>query len=125
MLHAGDTRRNDSAGGTEKAQKKKHVREMTVSKKFRTVILAALLIVLIISMSINITASLQYGKGEMQRVVSDYERQLTEWIKTQKSILDMFCSMISTDADRLNRYDDMVAYLDSITKQYPDGDGIA
>ncbi|MBR1724743.1 MAG: cache domain-containing protein, partial [Ruminococcus sp.] len=104
----------------EQLRKKKRPRELTVSRHFRSIILSALLLVMAISVYININASLRYGTGQMQKAVSTYEFQLSEWINTQKSILDMFCSTISTNPEMLEDYDGAVEYLDRITKQYPE-----
>ena len=56
----------------------------------------------------------------MENDVNSYEHSLSEWIYKQKSILDMFASIISTDPDILNDYDTAIRYLDSIAKQYPE-----
>ena len=103
-----------------KEKKKQRSREVTVSRHFRSIILAALLLVMVICVYININASMRYGTGQMQKAVSNYEYQLAEWIDTQKSILDMFCSNISTNPEMLNDYEATVEYLDRITKQYPE-----
>ena len=91
-----------------------------VSRYFRSIILAALLIVLTVCVYINITSSMRYGNAQMQKSVMTYENQVSGWIKTQKSILDMFCSEISTEPEKLNDYDRMVEYLDRMTAQYPE-----
>ena len=96
------------------------VRDVTVSKRFRAIILAALLLITSTCMYINISASFSRGTDQMQKTASSYEYQLSEWINTQKSILDMFCSTISTNPQMLDNYEEMVEYLDRITKQYPE-----
>ena len=105
-------------GGSEKRNDKPH--DVAVSKHFRSIILGALLLVTAICIYINLSASMRYGNGQMQKAANTYEYQLSEWINTQKSILDMFCSNISTDPEMLNDYDKTVEYLDRITRQYPE-----
>ena len=56
----------------------------------------------------------------MQRYAASYDYQLSEWINTQKSLLDMFCSNISINPQKLDDYEGMVGYLDRITKQFPE-----
>ena len=103
---------------TRRTKQKK--REITVSRHFRPIILGALLAVTAICAYINYSGSSRYGKVQMQKAVSDYEYQLSEWITSQKGILDMFCSIISTDSAILEDYDASVSLLDRITKQYPE-----
>ena len=95
-------------------------REVAVSKHFRSIILAALLLVTVISIYINLSASFRYGNGQMDRTAASYEYQVAEWINTQKNILDMFCSNISTHPEILEDYEGAVEYLDSITRHYPE-----
>lgn len=104
------------------SQKKERARyrDVKVSKRFRAIILSALMLITVICMYINFTATFNYGTDQMQKSALDYEYQLSEWMNTQKSILDMFCSNISTDPEMLEDYEGMVSYLDRITKQYPE-----
>ena len=103
-----------------KSRKNKHPAEITVSRHFRSIILSALLVVMAVSLYINISSSLRHGKEQMQRAASEYDYQLSEWINTQKSILDMFSSAVSTNPKMLDDYKGTVEYLDRITKQYPE-----
>lgn len=106
---------------SEKEQRaKKHYREIKMSRHFRTIILFALMLVMGICIYINITATFRWGKGRMQKEITSYEYELSEWITTQKSILDMFSTYVSTDPEMLDDYDGMVEWLDEITKQYPE-----
>ena len=56
----------------------------------------------------------------MQGDAKKYEFELSEWIDTQKSILDMYASTISTNPDMLDDYQGTVDYLNRITMQYPE-----
>ncbi len=100
--------------------KKRKESNVKLSRHFRSIILSALLIVLVMCTYITVTASLKSGNSKMQNAVTNYENQVSGWIKTQKSILDMFCSNISTNPGIINDYDAAVEYLDRITKQYPE-----
>ncbi|MCR5816787.1 MAG: response regulator [Ruminococcus sp.] len=107
--------------GSRAAEKKrKRPLEITVSRHFRSIILTMLLIVMAVSLYISITSAASYGRGQMQKAAARYEYQLSEWINTQKSILDMFSSTISTNPEMLDDYEGTVEYLDRITKQYPE-----
>ncbi|MBR6338179.1 MAG: response regulator, partial [Ruminococcus sp.] len=106
-------------GEKELRERQRHS-EIRLSKHFRTIILLALMLVMGICVYINITATFRWGKGRMQREVTSYEYQLSEWINTQKSILDMFCTYVSTEPEKLDDYEGAVKWLDDITKQYPE-----
>lgn len=101
-------------------RKKKKLHDVEVSKRFRAIILSLLIVVSLICFYFNYTTTVYYGEGQMQKLSANYEYELSEWINTQKSILDMFCSNISTAPELLENYDGAVEYLDRITKQYPE-----
>ncbi|MBO4346805.1 MAG: response regulator [Lachnospiraceae bacterium] len=90
------------------------------NKKFRGLILAFMIICMFVSLYTNISATYRWGNVLMKNEVETYEFKLAEWIDTQKSILDMFCSTISTNPEMLDDYDAMVEWLDRITVQYPE-----
>ena len=79
-----------------------------------------MVIVMIISLYTNISVTYHWGNVLMQNETANYEFKLSEWINTQKSILDMFCSLISTNPKILDDYDSAIEYLNKITVQYPE-----
>ena len=130
-IHTAGTKLSDKIGkilsysSIVRTEKQKKHRESTgdevrISRRYRSIILIALLVITSISIYININASFRYGRGRMEGRVSQYEFRLSEWINTQKSILDMFTSTISTNPDMLRDYDATREYLDGITKQFPE-----
>ena len=100
--------------------KKQKLHDVALSRRFRAIILTLLTIVTIVCVYINYTTTISYGSDQMQRNVANYEYQLSKWINTQKSLLDMFCSNISTNPEKLEDYEWMVGYLDRITHQFPE-----
>lgn len=100
--------------------KEKSGRSKGMNKHFRSMILAFMCLVMLISLYTNISATFRWGKVLMQREAEKYEFQLSEWINTQKSILDMFVSVISTHPEMLDDYEGTVDYLNRITVQYPE-----
>ena len=91
-----------------------------LNKRFRTLILIVMLTVMFISMYTNISSAYRLGTARMKSVADEYAFHLSEWINTQKSILDMFVSEVSTDPDKLSDYEGTVAWLSKITRQYPE-----
>lgn len=108
---------------TEKEEKKRlsgTTDDIKLTKRFRFFVLLTLAIVMAVSMYTNVTASIRWGRARMHNDVSSYEYQLDEWINTQKSILDMFCSYFSTHQEILSDYGDTVEFLNEMTRQYPE-----
>ena len=99
---------------------KKGGRTVGINKRFRGIILAVLFSVMCVSLYTNISSALQWGNTRMKNEASEYEYQLSEWINTQKSILDMFVSVISTNPEMLDDYKGTVEYLRKVTEQYPE-----
>ncbi|MBR1750237.1 MAG: histidine kinase, partial [Ruminococcus sp.] len=106
----------------EELSKKPYIEKTTlrVNKRFRNIILSLLIFVMAAALTATAFLSVGLANSKMENDVNSYERSLSEWIYKQKSILDMFASMISTDPDILNDYDTAIRYLDSIAKQYPE-----
>ena len=91
-----------------------------LDKRFRTLILGVMLVVMLISLYTNISSAYSLGNARMKSVADEYAFHLSEWIDTQKSILDMFASNISTNPGMLSDYEGTVAWLSKVTKQYPE-----
>ncbi|MBQ7925112.1 MAG: response regulator [Lachnospiraceae bacterium] len=104
---------------TDEKHTQKKSKSKGMNKRFRTLIVVLMLLVMVISSYSNMTATYRWGNVQMQSVAKEYEFQLSEWINSQKSILDMFCSVISTNPEMLDDYEGTVAYLNRITRQYP------
>ncbi len=89
------------------------------NRRYRFVILSLMVVVMIIGLYTNVRVSYLWGTSRMKSYAERYEYELSEWINTQKSILDMFVSTISTNPEMLEDYEGTVAYLNRITLQYP------
>ncbi|MCR5324370.1 MAG: response regulator [Lachnospiraceae bacterium] len=108
-----------------KTEKKKEVSEPAklkggVSRRFRTIILIFMVAIMIFSLYNNISATYRSGRIQMRNDMESFEYPLSKWINTQKGILDMFCSIISTNPEMLDDYNGTIRYLDEITRQYPE-----
>jgi signal transduction histidine kinase/CheY-like chemotaxis protein len=93
---------------------------LTIDVHFRRLIIIALMLVFIMSMYVNTTSTLRWGRSQMHEELDGYTNRLSTWVSTEKSVLDMFCSMISTEPELLDDYDGAVKRLDDITSQYSD-----
>ena len=129
MIHTSGERLSDMIGQmmsyssivrTEKQRGNKHGKRGGVNKNFRTVILIFMVLVMIVSLYANLSATTRWGREMMHREVSDYEYQVAEWVNTQKSLLDMFASEVSARPEMLEDYEGTVEYLRKVTEQYPE-----
>lgn len=93
---------------------------LRMNKRFRTRMMHLMAAVVLISIVSNLQITLQWSGEKLRGEVNEYDNTLSEWVAEQKSILDMFCSMISTNPEMLSDYEATVAALDRITQQYPD-----
>ncbi|MBR5361050.1 MAG: histidine kinase, partial [Lachnospiraceae bacterium] len=91
-----------------------------MNKRFRSIIVLFMTAVMLISLYTNSYVTYKWGSMRMQDTAKTYEFKLQEWINTQKSILDMFVSTVSTNPEMLGDYEGTIEYLNDITIQYPE-----
>ncbi|MBR1861330.1 MAG: response regulator [Lachnospiraceae bacterium] len=91
-----------------------------MDRRLQKVIVIFMVLVMLVSLYTNISATYKWGNVYMQKQAEEYEYRLSEWINTQKSILDMFASIISTNPEMLDDYDRTITFLNRITVQYPE-----
>lgn len=91
-----------------------------MNKRFMRAIIALMLFVMIICFYINISMIGKWSNVMMQKEAESYSFSLSQWVETQKSILDMFVSVISTNPEMLDDYDSCIDFLNRITVQYPE-----
>jgi diguanylate cyclase (GGDEF)-like protein len=119
-------RRNQKREGEDVLQRKeysdseKRKEGRGVNKRYRNLILAFMIVVMLISLYSIFSATYRWGNAQMKSEAERYENTLQEWIETQKSILDMFVSAISSNPEMLENYEETIAYLDGITEQFPE-----
>ena len=104
----------------EKIAKLRQRNEIKVSRHYRFIILAALMLVLAVSLYISITAAARYGKSRMQRTVSQYDQKLSSWISNQRSVLEMFSSLFAAYPELLVDYEGAVELLSGLSDEYPE-----
>ena len=115
--------KNGNEGKKQKDKRESSAQEgkmLRMNKRFRNVILFLLILVLAITVTATLFLSRSLAGAEMSNAVNRYEYRLSEWINKQKSILDMFTSVISTNPEMLDDYDGTINYLDRIAQQYPE-----
>ena len=107
-----------SEKGSDPKKKKSKIAWMNL--RFRRIIIIFMTLIMIVSLYSNVSATYRGAQLLMIREAEKYEFRLSEWINTQKSILDMFVSIISTNPDMLDDYEGTVDTLNRITSQYPE-----
>ena len=105
---------------TEKKEHEEAKKKGGVNKHFRAAIILVMALVMHVSLYTNISATYRWGNELMQSEADDYEYRVAEWVTTQKSMLDMFCSDISARPGILKDYDGTIEYLSKVTAQYPE-----
>lgn len=108
--------RQDGDGGQDKARRRKRISH----RRFRAIVVMLMIAVMLISLYINMSTTYKWGQELLHSEAERYEFELSEWIDSQKSILDMFVNTISTNPGILNDYEATIEYLNNITIQYPD-----
>lgn len=105
---------------TQLQKEEEEAREIKSSRTFRTVIYLSLSAVLVLCVYINYAAASNYGKSRMKTQALEYQTALSDWIYTQKCILDTYGNAISADPSIVENYDEAIKLLDGITKKYPE-----
>ncbi|MBO4905179.1 MAG: response regulator [Lachnospiraceae bacterium] len=91
-----------------------------VDKRYRAIIVSFMIVVMFTGLGANLLSKREWADARMANFGMRYEHELTDWITTQKSILDMFVSSISTNPNMLLDYEHSIDYLNRITQQYPE-----
>lgn len=91
-----------------------------INKRIRTGVISIILLAMVVSVVMFSVTNIRLGKKQILEDADRYEYELSQWITEQKSILSMFSNMIAANPDILNDYDNCVAFLDDITKNYKD-----
>ncbi|SFD14507.1 cache domain-containing protein [Ruminococcus albus] len=103
-----------------KKRKRDSNKGLMIDVHFRRLIIIALMLVFVMSLYVNTTSTLRWGRSQMREELDGYSQKLSSWVSAEKSVLDMFCSMISAEPELLDDYDGAVKRLDDITSQYSD-----
>lgn len=90
------------------------------TRYYRIVIYLALAAVLILCFYINLVAASSYGRSVINSKTDTYSTQLSEWVQTQKTILDTYSTVIENDPDLPKDYGKTVNMLNKLKKHYPD-----
>lgn len=107
--------------GSEKKPKTEKVQNnIGMSRRLRTIVLFLMTAVMMINLYNTVRSTINWGNERMCDQAGKYEYKLSEWLNKQKSILDMFSSVISTNPGMLDDYDKTVDFLNRITVQYPE-----
>ncbi len=100
-------------------EERKNQESLGVNRQYRSRILAFMILVMLVSLYSIVSTAYRWGNARMQNEAKKYESNLSQWFDTQKSILDMFVSIISSNPDMLGDYEGMIRFLDGITGQFP------
>lgn len=116
-------RRSQKRAGEDTLQRRKRRKEKEVrgvNRRYRNRILVFMIVTMVFSFYAIVSSAYNWGSVQMQNEAKSYEQTLSKWFDTQKSVLDMFASIVSTNPGMLDDYEGTIAYLDGITNQFPD-----
>ena len=88
-------------------------------KKFQIIITVIFILTMIIVIFCTTSMTINESRIKMEEELRGYNYEIGDWVLEQKSILDMFENVIKAKPDLLENYDEMVKFLDDITRHYP------
>ena len=91
-----------------------------VSRYARLGIIAVLIVAMVLSFGICLTAITNWGDTKMNREVDTYEHQLSNWLDNQRAILNMFVNLLAEHPELMNDYPSAVKFLDDLAKHHPE-----
>ncbi|MCR5283258.1 MAG: response regulator [Lachnospiraceae bacterium] len=90
------------------------------SRYIRNGIIGILAGVLLASLALTLVTTTRWGQTRITKEADRYNDELTLWVSQQISILRMFSDVIAADPSVMEDYDQAVAWLDGIAKNYSD-----
>ena len=105
----------------EKNKREKKQIDLTVrdQRKYQIGITSIFIVTMLIAIFVSTTRSINESRIKMEEELQEYNYEVGDWILEQKSILDMFDNVVAAKPEMLDDYDEMVKFLDDITKHYP------
>ncbi|MCH5348186.1 MAG: response regulator [Oscillospiraceae bacterium] len=110
---------------TQKAKKEKKLRSKNLlitaenQRIYRVVITLIFIATMLIAISISAVMTTGESRAKMESELKEYNYKVGNWVLEQQSILDMFENVIAAKPDLLDDYEEMVQFLDDITRSYP------
>ena len=107
-------------GNEAKIQKRKIELTEKEQRRYQIGITLILVLTMIIVIAYTANTTINGSISDMEEELQEYSDKVGEWVLEQKSILDMFNSVVEADPEFLNDYDGTMKYLDDIAKYFPD-----
>ncbi|MCH5250697.1 MAG: response regulator [Lachnospiraceae bacterium] len=89
-------------------------------RRYKIGITLILVLTAIIVIVYTVNTTINGSISNMEEELQEYSGKVGDWIQEQKSIMDMFDSVVSADPDILNDYDETVNYLEDLGRYFPD-----
>ncbi|MCH5257811.1 MAG: response regulator [Lachnospiraceae bacterium] len=113
-----NTRKDDD--GDIQIQKKKIKLTEKEQRRYQINITLILVLTMILVIVYTVNTTINSSISNMEKELQDYSDKVEEWVLEQKSILDMFDSVVVENPELLNDYDETMKYLDDIARYFPD-----
>ncbi len=110
----------DERASYARPEKKKKRAAVTERERrwFETSIIVALTLTMLLTISIITAMTFRYSRAKMEEEARGYNYKVSAWILEQKSMLDMFSYTVAAEPQLLEDYEEMVGFLDRITRRY-------
>ena len=86
---------------------------------FRDIIVVLLLATTVLSSVLFYRFGRKSAESDMTMERNNYMSQLKDWEREQMTILSMFTDVIAAEPERMDNYEDAVAWMNSIASNYP------
>ena len=102
-------------------KRSEHKTDLTVrdQRKYQFGITSIFIVTMIIAIFGSTSMSANESRIKMEAELREYNSEVADWVLEQKSVLDMFNNVVAAKPEMLLYYDDMVKFLDDITRHYP------
>ena len=88
-------------------------------RKFQVGITSIFVVSMIVTIVICARMAVNDSRIKMEEELRKYNYEVGDWVLEQKSILDMFQNVVAAKPEILEDYEEMVKFLDDITRHYP------
>ena len=112
------SRRDDDDNEIQIKKRKIEITEKE-QRRYQIGITLILVLTMVIVITYTVNTTINGSISNMEEELQEYSDKVGEWVLEQKSILDMFDSVVTADPGLLNDYDETMKYLDDIARYFP------
>lgn len=119
LYFTGQRRRREDSDNEIKTQKRKIELTEKQQRRYQTVITTILVSTMIIVIAYTVSTTINGNISNMEEELLEYSNQVGDWVLEQKSILEVFDSVVVANPEILDDYAETMKYLDEIAEYFP------